>query len=83
MLQTDTMIEKGSKLPIFPIEAMGENATKLFIANQELISKNGFVENQKTPGSDSLFSFQSLGDGTIVMGKIKSGHIILERYSIN
>jgi hypothetical protein len=84
MLQAETMITEGKKLTIVnPINVMGINATKLFKANQNLISKGHFVNEQKSPDSDSLFSFLSLGDGTIVMGKIKDGTPIFERYSMN
>jgi len=84
MLQVETMITEGNKLKtVNPMDVMGINATKLFKANLKKIRAGYFVKPQKVPGSDSLFSFLSLGDGTIVMGKIKDGNPIFERYSIN
>ena len=83
MLSQEILVNAGKGLPIQSIQCMGENATMAYIGKQDQIRTGKFVGNQRVQDSESVFSFQLLDDGTLVMGKVKGERQIFERYMMN
>lgn len=85
MLSQEILISAGQNLPSQPIQCMGENATIAFTEKKDQIRRGQFVGNQRVENSESVFSFQMLDDGTLIMGKVKgrSNRPIIERYKFN
>lgn len=83
MISERELVKSSKNLPLNQIGHIGKSALIAFSQNRKDIVEHGlFVPNIKTNGSDSVFFFLRLPDGSVSMGKIKGKDKIFDRISV-